>query len=339
LIQQQRVSAAQQQQLLAETLERVATLAGSAGKVGGSDSGAAAVASIQAKLSIGTVDGPSAAGHTVTLRQLGFNKDRSVTEQSDASGSVDFGYCDLGRYEIEVEVPWRFKSAPRRFTLHPGTTEVVQFICPSKPEEARVRFVVNIPDDLAELGVQALVDRTNGELTVADEAWRETAAVRHILIRNDGWEWLVVGNEMPVGLATSGGRAGVPAPVQRRAWKIQRHSNFHQSVFRTGMRYSINSLRLVVPFHRHRQTPSVRRVQFVEYEQIAPKPPTTPMESSAQPAHPSAPSHPLNIAVVVDDTNDWVIPIPEELINEARAYLEENPPPPLPPSSAPQREP
>lgn len=336
LIQQQRVAAAQQQQAFAEMMERMARVAESSGRTGASAFPASTASSIHVKLTLGTPDGPPATGHTVELRQLGFDKEKSTSEQSDSTGSADFGYCDAGRYEVTIRTRWGFSSPAKRFLLHPATAHVEPIVCPAEPQEAQVSFTASLPEDLQRLNVQALVQINPGTLMHEDQIWRESFVnrgvfsrvksrenfQRDILVRHDGWDILVTTLDAMVQRPTPSGSPRFRWIVSGQLGVASEHHILG------GPRYSVRGLRLVVPDHPFRDflgDQSTRTIQG-QYEQIAPKPPTQPSGGSQRE---EASTHSLKLEFVAEagKLNAWIIPIPDELIEQARRYLKDHPPP------------
>jgi hypothetical protein len=89
----------------------------------------------------------------------------------------------------------------------------------------------------------------------------------------------------------------------------------------------VRGLRLVVPATFPPGFQGRNRTRT--YEQIVPKPDDKWESEPWQRGDPTARTHPLDLAFVAEPgkLNEWVIPVPEELIREAREFLKENPRP------------
>jgi HAAS len=321
LVQQQRVSAAQQQQVFAETIEKLIRSTESSVKPPDKPIVATPVASsIQAKLTLGMPDGPPATDCTVTLRQLGFSSNHAISEQSDSDGSVDFGYCEPGRYEITVQTLQGFFSRTKRFTLPPSTSHIQQVICPSKLEEAQVNFVLELPDEIWDRGVIALLEFGTGRLAVGEDTWHQPIqpSKRGVLVRPDGFECVLLGQERFVTDLAEGQRRtsllieSPPTSEQRRSLLLF-----------AGAEYPVQGLRLVVPFRPRASAAMAGAPGTSRYEQVAPKP--RPESPGFGPSSESKNAYALDRTLVAKagEPNEWKILIPDELVTQAREYLQD----------------
>jgi hypothetical protein len=306
LIGQQHAAATQQQLAIAQLMEQMARM-----KPTEADSATRSVpaaSSIQSIVTIGGADGPPAHGYSVTLQQLGFEGNKSIAERTDSNGSVDFGYCSPARYQIGVTTPWGY-GWTKRFVLHPSTAHIEKIICPAEPPEARVSPLANLPEDLKDAHVVALVRFEPGQLTMGEDIWREA-------IPGSDRRFLAVGQgEFGFFLSIGEGPFGpVSGPADPRRWAIftdeSRPKQPPPRLF-AGVRYPVYGLRLVrLAVNRKNEPPTV----LPKYEQVAPKPPEAPRLV-----------RPLELEFVADANkpSEWIIPIPDELIEQARQYLRE----------------
>lgn len=321
-IRQQSLVAAEQQRTMAEMMRRVTELAERTNQsMSVQPNSEPSVSSILIRLTLDAPDGPPAEGFTSTLAQLGFDRGKSMSEQTDANGSADFGYCEPGRYEITIQTPWGFLSAPKRFLLRPGTAHVEAIVCPAKPDEIEVAFATNMPDDLLDAGVSAIVSFQYGSYSVGGESWKEhDVGGRFVQIDQGGWRFCGVSGD---------GFSGFASRAQTK-WRAAIDRDRSEVHVMAGVRYAVRGIRLVIPTvvsvppEMANRVPSPQRLSPM-FDQVAPQPPR---RAEAGVGHETLAWYQLDreFVPVAGQRNQWEIAIPDELIEQARDYVKENPP-------------
>lgn len=105
------------------------------------------------KLTRETVDGPPATGYQVVLHKgSGGLFERGIRRESDSTGLVDFGVVQPGDWEYELSAPYDEQhtwTCTGTLNVLPGTKVAKTIICPNlRPEPSRVKLRVALPPDL-----------------------------------------------------------------------------------------------------------------------------------------------------------------------------------------------
>ena len=322
-MQHQRAAMAEQQRLIADTLERLTRL--SETKL---NEAPQPLPSLKIKLTLDKPDGPPAVGYDVTLMN-GSGNQNLVAGESDADGVVDLGYFEPGLYSVVIVANWKTDRGChcpsfRPIIFHPGKALIEHIVCPSQPTEVAVSLVVELPDDLKKRGVIALVRTRSSTIDCDGKKWEVKCEWTGALVRADGSESVQEGlnrQEMihyPNESGSSryrGGRPGI------RLEPVTEPKSSGVKVF-SGVRYW-NTLKLVLE-----ADPRLGSIIFANTEptgRLFECIPTRKTTLSGQLNNENSFSLQTEFVAEADKPNQWTIQVPDELIEQARAYLKEHP--------------
>lgn len=347
-MQQQRAAISDQQRLILDTLDRLTRLSEEKANAASQPPPAPTPSSIKVKLMLDKPDGLPAVGCYVSLKRLGVDKEFGPEVRSDKQGIVDFGYFEPANYSISVRTDRSsvWKLTPE-FSLPLSTAHVETVICPSESRQP-IRWTVSLPEDLEKHGAQALL-KWKCSLNCGGQDWTEQQSLQEFPIRggegeaqranliNAKSEWQsggVHGSAVMSPWRTVGGPQPKEVPFTVPFYRSPMNPS-PRTMECVGVRFQSVRLLLVVPAPPTADRANSQRSEF-QSRWIAIAPPLAePTNEERQPT-PSAPPRAISrklqwvelkdeFVVSADKPNQWTIQIPDELIEQARAYLKEHP--------------
>ena len=348
-MQEQRAAISDQQRLIMDTLDRLTRLS--------EEKANAALqplpitpSSIKVKLTLDKPDGPPAAESSVSLMRVGVDKDYGPSIRCDDQGIVDFGYFEPAKYSISIH-PKRSSvwTLTREFLLPLSTAHVEPVICPSESKQP-IQWTVALPEDLQSQGVQSLLT-WKCSLNSGGQDWRdlrEQNRFQEFPFRSPDGETQRANLINSKSEWKSGGTTG---SAVKSAWRQQGSSQpaeipyvvlFYRSNMGppttmdfAGVRFQSIRLLLVAPAPLTDDRTNQQRGDF-QLRLIPIAPPLGELAvEEGQPTRPGPPrsnSRKLQwgelkdeFVVAADKPNQWTIQVPDELIEQARAYLKEHP--------------
>lgn len=348
-MQQQRAAMIDQQRLIAETLERMAALSEAKANEASQPPPAPAPSSIKVRMTLDKPDGPPAVGCFVSLRRLGVDKDFGPEVRSDEQGIVDFGYFEPAKYSISIRTNrssmWKSTS---EFLLPLSTAHVETVICPSDTTQP-IRWTAALPEDLDSQGVQAFL-KWKCSLNCGGRDWldvRDQDRVQEFPFRtSDGEsprvnlinaksEWQSGGTPGSVVFARIT-PSGSPLSVADRVAVPFYRTTMSQPKTTDCIGVRFHSLRLVLvaraPLSAVDRINQQRNEFQLRLMPIAPSVAKLSEEERQLNQPPQLIKRKLEwvelkdeFVVSGDKPNQWTIRVPDELIEQARAYLKEHP--------------
>ena len=357
-MQHQRAAMAEQQRLIAETLAQMARLSEAKANESPQPPPAPTPSSIKVKLAFDKPDSPPAVGFLVSLKRLGVDNQFGPEVLSDDQGMVDFGYFEPAKYAIVVSTNSRDRKLETQFTLPLSTAHIEQVTCPAS---VPISWAVDLPEDLEKQNVQALL-KCNRVPEDSGPQWPyekevvpypysngdDTEYTSLVLIKGgQGWE-KGGGSEITSRLEAPPGSEAVSTGFASFIVSFLPGQRQQSGTEYVGVRFKEIQLTLVVPAAARnpqrlpRPLPKGEFGLSVSYAlgalkrftPIAPVPDKA-SEKQTERGSGSMPSRfirnverfPLKNEFVVsaDKPNQWMIQVPDELIEQARAYLKEHP--------------
>jgi len=282
--------------------------------------------------------------------RVGVDKENGPEVRSDEQGIVDFGYFEPAKYAISIRTDrtsdWQLN---RTFSLPLSTAHVEPVIC-SRESTQPIRWTVSIPEDLESHGVQVLVT-WNRTLNCGGQEWKDASSDPRLSVIRFGlrsgeplranlfnakseWERGAVSNGA---IQFPSRRTTDPKPKEAPFKVLFYRSAMSQPVTTdsVGVRFQGVRLLLVMPAPPADNRGISQRDDF-QRSLIAIAPPLA--EVSNEDQQPTQPGTPKVIVrklqwadlkdeyvVAADKPNQWTIQVPDELIEQARAYLKEHP--------------